>query len=312
MKGSVTKLENSDIPLSTSLSKRAMLIINPVSGKKLVIKYIPCIIRALMDKGYLVTTMITAKRGDATEFAAQLGRDYDLICCTGGDGTLNETLSGLARESLDVPLGYIPCGSTNDFAASHFLSTDIDRAALNMAGGERRRYDVGRFGDYYFSYVAAFGAFSWLSYTTDQNLKNMFGHTAYILDAITSTYKIKPIHVKFRTADSVHEDDYIFGAICNSTSIAGTITLPSNLVNTRDGVFEVMLIKMPRTITELDTIVRGVLAQDYSSPLIDFFQATELDIDNPHGLEWALDGECAATYDTVHFSILPGFLNLQG
>ena len=140
----------------------------------------------------------------------------------------------------------------------------------------------------------------------------MFGHTAYILDAITSTYKIKPIHVKFRTTDSVHEDDYIFGAICNSTSIAGTITLPSNLVNTRDGVFEVMLIKMPRTITELDAIVRGVLAQDYSSPLIDFFQTTELDIDNPHGLEWALDVECAAVYDTVHFSVLPGFLNLQG
>ena len=300
------------IKLKEKYPSRALLIINPVSGKKLILRHIPTVVRELMDKGYLVTTMITAFRREATEFAAQYGRDYDLICCTGGDGTLNETLSGLAREGIDVPLGYIPCGSTNDFASTHDLATDIEKAAKNMAAGRCRRYDIGRFGSYYFSYVAAFGAFSWLSYTTDQNLKNVLGHTAYILDAITSTYKIKPIHVKFVADGRVYEDDYIFGAICNSTRIAGTIDLPASVVQTNDGVFEVLLVKMPKTITELDAIIRGVLAQDYSCPQLDFFQARELDIHNPPDLEWALDGECAVGDDEVHFSVVPGFLNLQG
>ena len=123
--------------------KPAMLIINPVSGKKLALRYIPQMIRALMDGGYLVTTVVTAKRGDATDFAALYGGQYDLICCTGGDGTLNETLTGIARAGIDVPLGYIPCGSTNDFAASHKLSTDILTAAQNIASGRVTRYDIG-------------------------------------------------------------------------------------------------------------------------------------------------------------------------
>ena len=164
--------------------RRALLIINPVSGKKLVIRYIPEIIRRLMDSGYLVTTAVTSRRGEATEIAAQLGADYDLVCCTGGDGTLNEVISGLASSDTEVALGYIPCGSTNDFAASHGLSIDIPTAAANITEKEVRQLDIGCFEDSFFSYVAAFGAFSWLSYTTDHNMKNMLGHTAYILDAV--------------------------------------------------------------------------------------------------------------------------------
>lgn len=305
-------MDTSDILTNESYTRKAMLIINPVSGKKLVIKYIPGIIRRLMDAGYLVTTMVTSRRGEATELAAGFGRNYDLVCCTGGDGTLNETLSGLAREGIDVPLGYIPCGSTNDFAVSHELSGDIEKAAANMAGGRRKRYDIGRFGDYYFSYVAAFGAFSWLSYTTDQNLKNMLGHTAYILDAIISTYKIKPTYIKCKANGTEYEGEYIFGAICNSTSVAGTISLPSSIVNTSDGIFEVMLIKMPKTIIELDMIVRSVLAQDYSCPMIDFFQTKDMTVYNPPGQEWALDGECAIVGDEARFTVMPGFLDLQG
>ena len=292
-------------------SRRALLIINPVSGKRAVIRYIPEIIRCLMDAGYLVTTTVTARRGEARELAAALGGGFDLICCTGGDGTLSEVVSGLVGAGLDVPLGYIPCGSTNDFAISRGLSPDILTAAKQAAEGICRRYDVGRFGDRTFSYVAAFGAFSWLSYTTDQNLKNVLGHTAYILDAIKDLYKIKPIRLQL-DANGVHYDDeYIFGAICNSTSVAGTITLPESVVKTCDGIFEILLIKMPKTVVDLDTIIRGLLTQDYSSPLIDFFQARELDLICPQGLEWALDGEYVSTQDRVHVSVMPGFLNLK-
>lgn len=297
---------------SCDFSKKAMLIINPVSGKKLVLKHISQIIRTLMDAGYMVTTMVTSSRGEAKEFAQKHGREYDLVCCTGGDGTLNETLSGLAAGGIDVPLGYIPCGSTNDFARSHKLATDIVLAAENIASGRTTRYDIGSFGDHFFSYVAAFGAFSWLSYTTDQNKKNVLGHTAYIIDGIKDLPKLKPIHVKITADGAVYEDDYIFGAVCNSYSIAGTITLPSSIVDTCDGKLEVLLIKVPKTLIEFQQVLHALLVQDYSSPFIELFQAEDIYVENPPGLEWSLDGECPGPYDNVHIRPIPGFLNLQG
>lgn len=302
---------NETVPCAC-FDKKALLIINPVSGKKHVLKHLPYIIRRLMDSGYLVTSCVTAQRGEATELAARLGRDYDLVCCTGGDGTLNETISGIAREDIHVPVGYIPCGSTNDFAAFHGLATDITKAADNMAAGPRRLYDIGRFDKAYFNYVAAFGAFSWLSYTTDQNLKNKLGHTAYIIDGIKDVYKIRPIRLKINASGNIFEDDYIFGAICNSSNIAGTIELPKAVVDPSDGVFEVLLIKMPKTITDLDMIIRSIYNQDYSCPLLDFFQASRLSIENEPGLEWSLDGECIIPADSFEFSIMPRFLELQG
>lgn len=292
--------------------KPALLIINPVSGKRMVLRNVAQIIRILMDAGYKVTTMITGKKGDGTAFAASFGRDYQLICCTGGDGTLNEVIHGLATANIDVPLGYIPCGSTNDFASSHQLSVDIPTAAARIADGRSTRYDIGRFGDHFFSYVAAFGAFSWLSYTTDQRMKNALGHTAYILDAIKDMYKIKPEHVKVTADGTTYEDDYIFGAVCNSTSIAGTIELPSGVVDTADGIFEILLVKMPNTILELNSIITSILTQDYSNPFITFAQAKSIDIVNSPGLLWALDGECSGGYDTIHIEPMPRFLNLQG
>ncbi len=293
-------------------NKKVLLIINPVSGKKQVLKYIPNIIRRLMDGGYLVTSCVTSRRGEAIELAASLAGNYDLVCCTGGDGTLNETLTGIARNNIQVPIGYIPCGSTNDFAVFHGLATDITKAVDNIALGRLRRFDIGQFENAYFSYVAAFGAFSWLSYTTDQNLKNMLGHTAYILDGIKDAYKVRPVHVCINANGKVYEDDYIFGAVCNSTNIAGTIELPKKIVDPTDGIFEVLLIKMPRSISDLDIAIRGLKNQDYSSSMIDFFQASRLSISNEPGLEWSLDGECLVPEENFEFSVMPGFLELQG
>lgn len=295
-----------------TFSKKALLIINPVSGKKQIRRYIPEVIRALMDEGYFVTTAVSSRQHEASELVQEYGQEYDLICCTGGDGTLNEVLTGMAREGLDKPLGYIPCGSTNDFAASHGLSTDILTAAKNMASGAQKRYDIGRFEDKFFSYVAAFGAFSWLSYTTDQNLKNLLGHTAYILDGIKDVYKLKPYRLSL-TADGVrYEGNYLFGAVCNSLSVAGTISLPPSQVDTNDGIFEVLLIKMPETIAELEGIIAGLLNQDYTKPGIDFFHASTIEVDNAPGLEWALDGECSGQYEKIHIEPIRSFLNLQG
>lgn len=292
--------------------KPALLIINPVSGKQMILKHLADITRTFMDGGYAPTLLVTGKRGDATEYASKYGRDYELICCSGGDGTLNETITGLARADFHVPVGYIPCGSTNDFATSHNLATDIPTAALNIASGKRHRYDIGSYGDSYFTYVAAFGAFSWLSYTTDQKLKNQLGHTAYLIDAIKDVSQIKPIHMKITVDGVLHEGDYIFGAVCNSLSVAGTIDLPESEVDTCDGVFEVLLIRAPKTMINLNNIVRGLITQDYSCPDIEFVHGSDIVIENPPDLEWSLDGERSGIFSNVNIRPLPGFLELQG
>ena len=279
--------------------RRALLIINPVSGKKLVIRYIPEIIRRLMDSGYLVTTAVTSRRGEATEIAAQLGADYDLVCCTGGDGTLNEVISGLASSDTEVALGYIPCGSTNDFAASHGLSIDIPTAAANIAEKEVRQLDIGCFEDSFFSYVAAFGAFSWLSYTTDQNMKNMLGHTAYILDAIKDVYKIKPIHLKLSANGIDYEGDYIFGAVCNSTSIAGMMKLDGEQVVLDDGRFELLLVPNPKNAAELQNLIWALLNQQYDAGGLIFRHVTALHVETDEDLPWSLDGEYAPSRPAV-------------
>lgn len=293
------------------LNKKALFIINPVSGKKQILRLLPNVIQEFMANGYIVTTMVTSRRGEAGEFAAEYGRNFDLLCCSGGDGTLNETLNGLARERIHVPLGYIPCGSTNDFASSHSLSGDILTAAKQAASGVIRDYDIGMYGDRYFTYLAAFGVFSWLAYTTDQNLKNFFGHTAYIIEGIKDVTKIKPVHMKITANNLVHEDDYIFGVICNSLSLGGTLVFPKDLVDTADGKFEVLLIKMPRSFIELENVVKCLRNHDYTSPLIEFFQASDIYVENPDGLEWSLDGECSGYYKKVHIKTLNKFLHLK-
>lgn len=293
------------------LNKKALFIVNPVSGKKQIFRLLPSVIREFMDEGYMVTTMVTSHRGEASDFAAEYGRDFDLLCCSGGDGTLNETLNGIAREGIHVPLGYIPCGSTNDFANSHGLSTDILTAGKRAASGTVKDYDIGLFGEHYFTYLAVFGVFSWLAYTTDQNLKNVLGHTAYIIEGIKDLSKVKPVHLKMTANGRTYEDDYIFGVVSNAKSIGGALIFPENLVDTADGVFEVLLIKMPKSLIELENVLKSLRNQDYSSPLIHFFQASDIYVENPDGLEWALDGERSGFYKTVHISSLNKFLHLK-
>lgn len=299
--------------LSPLPAKPALLIVNPVSGQKRILRVLPDVVRTLMDAGYLVTVCVTARRGEATELAEALGGRFELVCCAGGDGTLNETLTGLARAGHRVPLGYLPCGSTNDFAASHGLASDLTEAAAAIASGRSRRYDVGRFCDgAFFSYVAAFGAFSWLSYTTDQNAKNLLGHTAYILDGIKDLPKVKPYRLRMKADGAVYEGDFLFGAVCNTLSIAGTLALPKAEVDTCDGVFEVLLVRNPKTLAEFQELVLGLLTQDYSSPLLEFFHARTIEADCPADLDWTVDGEFPGHFEQVRIEPLPGFLELRG
>lgn len=291
--------------------KRLMLIFNPVSGRRMSNRYLPDIIKLFSEKDFAVTVFPTHKQGDATEFARLYSSEFDLVVCIGGDGTLNETISGLILSETEVPLGYIPAGSTNDFASCHGISSDPLTAALNIATGNPESIDIGRFGDnMYFSYVAAFGAFSWLSYTTPQSLKNVLGHSAYILDAVKDLPKVKSHHLRLDVGNFVCEGDYIFGAVCNSTSVAGTIALPKNIVDTGDGQFEVLLVHEPQTLIDFQNLILGVLTQDYSSPFLDFFQTDHLKIEAPSDLDWSLDGERGLGSSTIEISNLTKKLTL--
>lgn len=290
--------------------KKLMLIINPVSGRRTSLRFLPDIIGIFSANDYAVTVFPITKSGDAADFAMCYGNEFDLIVCIGGDGTLNEVISGIIRGDCRTPLGYIPSGSTNDFAACHGISSDMLEAAQNIVNGKPKSIDIGKFGKQYFSYVAAFGAFSWLSYTTPQNLKNMLGHSAYLLDAVKDLPKIKAHHLKLDLGEFTCEGDYIFGAVCNSTSVAGTITLPKTVVDTGDGKFEILLIHEPRTIIDFQNILLGVFTQDYSSPFLDFFQAESLKISAPEDLDWSLDGERGKGAERHEIENLAGRLTL--
>lgn len=288
-----------------------ILIINPVAGKKQALKFLPDIISTFTESGYVVSTYVTQKRGDAMRFARDHGDGFDLIVCSGGDGTFNETISGMAAAGLNKPLGYIPAGSTNDFAVCNNIPSDVLSAAKNAVCGGVKQLDIGRFnGNQYFSYVAAFGAFSWLSYTTSQNMKNVLGHSAYILDGIKDLSKLQSEYMTVIAGGREYEGDYIFGAVCNSTSVAGTITLPESVVKTDDGVFEVLLIHKPKTLQELQSVLMNLKNQDYSSPLIEFFQADVITAEAIRNVIWTLDGERGKTARSFRIENIPRFLML--
>lgn len=282
--------------------RKMLLIVNPVSGRKSALRYLHDIVQIFSDYGWAVTVFTTKNRGDAIEYARLYADKFDAVTCVGGDGTLNETVCGLSKNGFRVPLGYIPTGSTNDFAACHGISSDIVSAAMNIVKGKTKALDIGDFGGRNFAYISAFGAFSDLSYTTSQNLKNILGHSAYFLDAFKELTKIRAEYLSFKTAGFSCEGNYIFGAVCNTTSVAGTLYLPNSVVDTCDGKFEVLLVHKPNTFADFQSIISGVLNQNYSSPFIDFFQADELEITAPQGLIWSLDGEKYSGSSTIHVS----------
>ena len=273
--------------------QRLLLIINPCAGTKRIVRYLPEIIDLFRRHGFENTVYLTVAQADATEIVRERGADFDRIVCCGGDGTFNEVLTGMLSADLHIPIGYIPCGSTNDFANSLHLPRSITKAARCTVEGEQIALDVGQFGDRYFSYVASFGAFARTSYSTPQNVKNALGHLAYILQGISDLPSIRPIHMKVEAEDHVFEDDYIFGAVSNTTSVGGVLTLDANRVDLNDGLFELILIKSPRDIFELSECIRALSAQDYNSKMITFLSSREVRVSSAEPLDWTLDGECA-------------------
>ena len=271
--------------------KKLLFIMNPCAGTKKANRVLPEIISVFNEHNYEVITYMTAKQGDAARIAAQRGSGMDLVVCSGGDGTLNETVSGLLDAGLDVRVGYIPSGSTNDFASSLKLSGNPVQAAREIVEGTPFRFDVGRFGERYFSYVASFGIFTRASYATPQSVKNALGHLAYVLAGITELSQIRTEHVKLEIDGEVVEDEFLFGAISNSTSVGGILTLDPRQVDMSDGKFEILLLRAPRDLMEISQCITALQKQEYNCNMITFRSASQIRVYGRPEMSWTLDGE---------------------
>jgi YegS/Rv2252/BmrU family lipid kinase len=279
--------------------KKLLFLMNPNAGQRKANKHLPEIIGLFNHYGWEPTVFMTTGPGSGTAIVEERAAQYDLIVCAGGDGTLNEAISGVLRAGSSCPIGYIPCGSTNDFAATLKLSTDIMTAAAEIMEGEAVEYDVGSWNDRYFSYIASFGAFTRVSYATPQNLKNALGHLAYVLSGIQELPQIRNIPIRLELDGEALEGEYLFGAVSNSTSVGGLLTINPRLVDLRDGKFEVMLVRMVRDTAELAECVAALQNQTYDCAAITFRSVSRLTVHQSPELDWTLDGERAEGSETI-------------
>ena len=274
--------------------KKSFLIINPNAGTRQARRFLPEMISVFNRAGWLSSVYVTEKRGDAAQFARDHGGEADLVVACGGDGTLNEVVTGLLLGNHRTQLGYIPCGSTNDFANGLGLPTAPILACETIVSGTPRMLDVGLFApDRYFSYTASFGAFTSVSWSTPQNVKNILGHIAYILEGIRSLADIRPIHMRITADTRQYEADYIFGAVCNSTSLGGVLKLEHNEVHMSDGLFETLLIPFPSDLLGLNRILSALRLRHYDDPSLCFLRASSLVFEQTPSVTWTLDGEAA-------------------
>lgn len=271
--------------------KNLLLVLNPCAGQRKANRVLPEIIRIFLDAGYRCEVFVTAAGGDATRYVAERAAQFERVVCIGGDGTLNETIAGLKQANVDLPIGYIPAGTTNDYANSLGLSPDVLKAAHDAVEGTICRLDVGRFNGRYFTYTASCGAFTKASYSTPQSMKNSLGHLAYVLEGVKELATLRPFHLRVETSESVLEDDFLFCSITNSTSVGGILKLDAEMVALNDGRFEVMLVRNPTTPMQLSTILHALTALDLPNEMVHFFSADRISVECAAPIEWTLDGE---------------------
>lgn len=290
--------------------KRFLLIVNPVSGRGTLRPKLWQILNIFSEASIATTVMFTQKRGDATEFAKSCPKDFDAVVCAGGDGTLNEVISGLMQNPHRHILGYIPVGTTNDLAKSLGLAKSPIQAARDIINGSPKSIDIGLFGDRYFNYIASFGAFTEASYNATQEAKNVLGHFAYILEGIMSVANIRPYNAKFTFNDTVVEGEFIFAAISNTTSVGGVLKLKDALVALNDGEFELLLVRRPNDIVQLNKIVGDIVSQKFEGDMVNLYHASEITVECDEDIDWTLDGECEHAGKRAHIKNVPSAIHL--
>lgn len=270
--------------------KKVLFIGNLLAGQKKLTKKLPDVISILGEHDFLPTVCVTQRAGHARELAKTLAADYEMVICAGGDGTLSETISGMLDAGLSLPVGYIPCGTTNDLAATLSLSREPEKAAEDIALGSPIFIDVGLFNRRIFTYTASFGAFTRASYATPQSMKNALGHLAYVLEGLKDLAYLQPVTARIQTERESYEGSYVFGAISNTTSLAGILTFDKERVMLDDGKFEILLIDMPKNALDLSQILINLSQKKYEPP-IHMLSASSIQIETEQPLNWTLDGE---------------------
>ena len=287
--------------------KKVLLIFNPVSGRSQIRTDLVDILEILSAKGYVITCYPTKCRGDARKLVRSRKEDYVYVICAGGDGTLDEVVSGM-MENPDkpfVPIGYIPSGTTNDFAGSLGIPSDMKEAARIIAGGRTFLCDLGKFNeDSYFTYVAAFGIFTETSYETPQDLKNMLGHTAYFLQGMMDLGKLRTFHYRVESGELSIADDFVFGMVTNSRSVGGFVDITGSDVDLSDGLFEVTLVKMPANLLELGEIIQYFNRVIDTSDFVYRFKTSRIVLEADERVKWTKDGEYAGAYKRVELTNL--------
>ncbi len=278
-----------------------MLIVNPVAGRGGYSLNFGEAMRVFSYGGYSVTLYFTKGKNDATRFAEENGADYDVVTCVGGDGTLSEVLSGLMKLDNPPPVGYIPMGTANDVATTlHIPKNDTVGAANLILNGEPHPYDVGGFGDDgYFAYIAGFGAFTNVSYSTPQDQKNMLGHLAYVLQGMAELPNIETVRTRVEFDDGVIETDLVYGSMSNSTSVAGIVKLKENMVSLGDGYSELVLVKDPRDVNGFGEILSSVLSGRFDGDKLIILHTKKAKFSFDHPVAWTRDGEDGGRHQEI-------------
>ena len=282
--------------------KKLFFIINPVAGRGMYKQGLGEALYTLYSAGYEPTLRFTSRAGEAVELA-QLSEGYDLVCCLGGDGTLSEVTSGLMalKPEQRPPIGYYPLGTANDVATTLKLpKNDPAAVARRIAEGSPMAWDVGVFGgDRYFTYVAAFGAFTDVSYETPQQSKQALGHLAYLLEGMNRLPKLPHYRTRVEMDGEVVEGDYIFGGVTNSTSVAGLVKLDQDMVALDDGEFEVALVKYPATLADLNALVSQAVSKNFNGEMMSIRKAHTVRFTFADPVPFTRDGEPGGVHTDV-------------
>ena len=292
--------------------KNALVIINPVAGKMRSQKALFQIVDYLCRYEYMLTVQTTRGKMDAHDLAVEFGEGKDLVVCAGGDGTLNEVISGVMELCERPSIAYIPTGTTNDFASTLQIPKDIKKALKKIIVGSPTPLDIGRFGtERYFSYVASFGIFTEASYRAPQSAKNLLGHFAYVLEGIREITNLKTQHAIIKCDDTEIEGDFIFAAISNSRSIGGIMKLSDEKISLSDGMFEVLLVRAPQNAAELGEILNAVTTQKFDGNMTYMLRGQKICVHTSEAISWSLDGERADTDGDVAIECLHHAINVM-
>lgn len=284
--------------------KKLLFVFNPYSGKAQIKNQLLDIVDTMVKENYEVTIYPTQCAGDARDKVEAEAGNYDLVVCSGGDGTLDEAVTGMMHREEKVPLGYIPAGSTNDFASSLGIPKDMVKAAKAAVSGETFPCDIGKFNDDYFVYVAAFGLFTEVSYKTSQEWKNVLGHAAYILEGAKCLHDIPSFMMQVEYNNMRIQDEFIYGMITNSTSVGGFKGMTGKDVLLDDGVFEVTLIKKPKNPMELNEIIASLMNLVDDTDMIYSFKSSEIKFTSGKEIPWTLDGEFGGNHTELRIQNL--------